>query len=38
MFRPADDPAGAREVRIAFANIGVAAIGELVRRLAAFRP
>ena len=38
MFRPADDPAGAREVRIAFANIGVAAIGELGRRLAAFRP
>ncbi|WP_413875322.1 aminotransferase [Albidovulum sp.] len=38
MFRPAGDPAGAREVRIAFANIGVATIGELVRRLAAFRP
>lgn len=38
MFRPADDPAGAREVRIAFANIGVPAIGELIRRLAAFRP
>jgi len=38
MFRPADDPAGAREVRIAFANIGVPAIGELVRRLASFRP
>ncbi len=38
MFRPADDPAGGREVRIAFANIGVPAIGELVRRLAAFRP
>lgn len=38
MFRPADDPPGAREVRVAFANIGVPAIGELVRRLAAFRP
>lgn len=38
MFRPADDPAGAREVRVAFANIGVPAIGELIRRLAAFRP
>ncbi len=38
MFRPEDDPAGAREVRIAFANIGVAAIGDLVRRLATFRP
>ncbi|WP_413869677.1 aminotransferase [Albidovulum sp.] len=38
MFRPEGDPAGAREVRIAFANIGVAAIGDLVRRLATFRP
>lgn len=38
MFRPADDPAGGREVRIAFANIGVPAIGELAGRLAAFRP
>jgi aspartate/methionine/tyrosine aminotransferase len=38
MFRPKDDPRGAREVRIAFANIGVPAIRELVGRLAAFRP
>lgn len=38
MFRPKDDPSGAREVRIAFANIGVPAIRELVSRLAAFRP
>jgi aspartate/methionine/tyrosine aminotransferase len=37
MFRPADDPAGARELRIAFANIGVDGIAELTRRLAAFR-
>lgn len=38
MFRPADDPAGARELRIAFANIGVEGIGEMIGRLAAFRP
>ena len=38
MFRPKDDPAGARELRIAFANIDVAGIGELIDRLAAFRP
>ena len=38
MFRPADEPAGARELRIAFANIGVPGIGELIDRLAAFRP
>ena len=37
MFRPECDPAGKREVRIAFANIGVEGIGELCRRLAAFR-
>ncbi|HQU67728.1 MAG TPA: aminotransferase [Albidovulum sp.] len=37
MFRPADDPRGEREVRIAFANIGVAGIGEMIDRLAAFR-
>lgn len=38
MFRPSGDPAGARELRIAFANIGVPEIGELITRLAAFRP
>lgn len=38
MFRPEGDPAGAHEFRIAFANIGVPAIGELIRRLAAFSP
>ncbi|MCA0272846.1 MAG: aminotransferase [Proteobacteria bacterium] len=37
MFRPDDDPRGAREVRIAFANIGVTGIGEMIDRLAAFR-
>jgi hypothetical protein len=38
MFRPADDPEGTREVRIAFANIGVPAIGTLIERLRGFRP
>ncbi len=38
MFRPADDPAGAKELRIAFANIGVSGIEELIARLAAFGP
>lgn len=38
MFRPVDDPRGVREVRIAFANIGVAGIKEMIGRLAAFRP
>ena len=38
MFRPADDPAGARELRIAFANIDTAGISTLFDRLAAFRP
>ena len=36
MFRPADDPRGAREVRIAFANIGVEGIGEMIGRLASW--
>lgn len=36
MFRPAGDPAGARELRIAFANIDAAGIGALIDRLAAF--
>lgn len=35
MFRPAGDPAGARELRIAFANADRAGIAELFRRLAA---
>ncbi|WP_347313294.1 aminotransferase [Defluviimonas sp. SAOS-178_SWC] len=38
MFRPADDPAGDRELRIAFANIDSAGIGTLIDRLAAFKP
>lgn len=37
MFRPADDPRGAREVRIAFANIGVEGIGEMIARLTEWR-
>lgn len=37
MFRPAGDPAGARELRIAFANVDRDGIAELCRRLAAFR-
>jgi aspartate/methionine/tyrosine aminotransferase len=38
MFRPADDPSGGRELRIAFANIDAVGIAELIRRLVAFRP
>lgn len=38
MFRPADDPAGTREVRIAFANADRAGIATLFRRLADFAP
>ena len=38
MFRPATDPAGKREVRIAFANIDRAGVAELFTRLAAFQP
>ena len=37
MFMPADDPAGKRQLRIAFANIDRAGIGEFFRRLAALR-
>jgi aspartate/methionine/tyrosine aminotransferase len=33
MFRPADDPRGAREVRIAFANADTAGLNELGHRL-----
>jgi aspartate/methionine/tyrosine aminotransferase len=38
MFRPADDPAGARQLRVAFANIDRAGISTLFDRLAAYRP
>ena len=34
MFRPPDDPSGARELRIAFANVDADQIAELGRRLA----
>ncbi len=36
MFRPGDDPAGAREMRIAFANADTQGIATLFERLAAF--
>ncbi|MWD28800.1 aminotransferase [Aquicoccus sp. SCR17] len=35
MFRPEGDPAGTRELRVAFANVDRAGIAELFRRLAA---
>ncbi|SOC14562.1 aminotransferase [Rhodobacter maris] len=38
MFMPASDPEGARQLRIAFANIDTPTIGELMRRLAALAP
>jgi aspartate/methionine/tyrosine aminotransferase len=38
MFRPADDPSGAREVRIAFANADRDGIAALFARLADFAP
>ncbi|GGD33555.1 aminotransferase [Sinisalibacter lacisalsi] len=38
MFRPGDDPAAPRELRIAFANIDAAGIAELFHRLAALGP
>ena len=38
MFMPATDPAGQRQLRIAFANIDAAGIAELMRRLAALDP
>ncbi|ETD84057.1 aminotransferase [Rhodobacter capsulatus] len=38
MFMPATDPAGARQLRFAFANIDTAGIAELMRRLAALTP
>jgi len=36
MFMPAEDPAGARQVRIAFANVDTAGIAVLMDRLAGF--
>jgi aspartate/methionine/tyrosine aminotransferase len=38
MFRPPDDPAGGREVRIAFANADRAGLDTLFHRLADFAP
>ncbi len=38
MFRPADDPAGARELRIAFANVDTAGIDRLFERLENLAP
>ena len=38
MFMPAEDPAGGRQVRIAFANIDGAGIAALMDRLAAVAP
>ena len=38
MFRPTGDAAGAKELRIAFANVDARALGEVARRLAAYRP
>jgi len=38
MFMPGDDPAGARQMRIAFANVDAGGIARLVDRLAALPP
>lgn len=38
MFTPAEDPAGARQMRIAFANVDAAQIAQLMDRLAHWRP
>lgn len=38
MFQPEGAEAGRRQIRIAFANVDAAGIGEVIRRLAAFRP
>jgi aspartate/methionine/tyrosine aminotransferase len=38
MFQPAGSEAGKRQIRIAFANVDVAGIVEVFRRLAAFHP
>lgn len=37
MFRPADDPAGGRELRVAFANLDRDGIAQLMARLGALR-
>ena len=38
MFMPKDDPEGARQVRVAFANVDREGIADLFDRLAAFTP
>ncbi|MBT8152442.1 aminotransferase [Epibacterium ulvae] len=38
MFTPSDDPSGARQFRIAFANVDASGIAELFDRLAAWTP
>lgn len=38
MFMPDDDPAGARQFRIAFANVDAAGIDQLIDRLAVWSP
>jgi aspartate/methionine/tyrosine aminotransferase len=38
MFMPVDDPAGQRQLRIAFANVDAAGIAALIGRLADWRP
>ncbi|HEY6919910.1 MAG TPA: hypothetical protein VI412_11640, partial [Tabrizicola sp.] len=37
MFQPEGSEAGKRQIRIAFANVDVAGIAEVIRRLQAFR-
>jgi hypothetical protein len=38
MFMPGDDPAGARQMRIAFANVDATGIFGMLDRLAALPP
>ncbi len=38
MFMPDDDPAGARQMRIAFANVDTAGVAQLIDRLAGLPP
>jgi aspartate/methionine/tyrosine aminotransferase len=38
MFQPASHPEGARQLRIAFANIDAGGISEMFRRLAVLQP
>ena len=38
MFQPASHPEGARQLRIAFANIDATGIAEMFRRLALLHP